>query len=90
MFLLPFKIHKVTDSRSGDMGIAVPSAFVSIGDLESVKNALQTMYNYQVSQRSHLNDTDPDCNSRIPPREHFQKLDLLYYNWVQTLIICGP
>ena len=33
----------------GDMGIAVPSGFVSIGDLESVKNALQVMYNYQVS-----------------------------------------
>jgi len=32
----------------GDMGIAVPSLFVSIGDLESVKNALQTMYNTQV------------------------------------------
>jgi hypothetical protein len=32
----------------GDMGIAVPSTFVSIGDLESVKNALQIMYNTQV------------------------------------------
>jgi hypothetical protein len=31
----------------GDMGIAVPSSFVSIGDLESVKNALQVMYDYQ-------------------------------------------
>ncbi|KAE8453469.1 hypothetical protein EG329_010330 [Mollisiaceae sp. DMI_Dod_QoI] len=31
----------------GDMGIAVPSTFVSIGDLDSVKNALQVMYNYQ-------------------------------------------
>lgn len=31
----------------GDMGIAVPSSFVSIGDLYSVKNALQVMYNYQ-------------------------------------------
>ncbi|ORY04960.1 bacterial alpha-L-rhamnosidase domain protein [Clohesyomyces aquaticus] len=31
----------------GDMGIAVPSSFVSTGDLESVKNALQVMYNYQ-------------------------------------------
>lgn len=33
----------------GDMGIAVPSVFVSTGDLESVKNALQIMYNTQVS-----------------------------------------
>ncbi|KAK2597828.1 hypothetical protein N8I77_012589 [Diaporthe amygdali] len=31
----------------GDMGIAVPSTFVSVGDLDSVKNALQVMYNYQ-------------------------------------------
>lgn len=31
------------------MGIAVPSSFVSVGDLESVKNALQVMYNTQVS-----------------------------------------
>lgn len=29
------------------MGIAVPSSFVSIGDLDSVGNALQTMYNNQ-------------------------------------------
>jgi hypothetical protein len=34
------------------MGIAVPSTFVSIGDLTSVKNALQVMYNYQVSDES--------------------------------------
>lgn len=32
----------------GDMGIAVPSTFVSLGDLDSVKNALQIMYNTQV------------------------------------------
>ncbi|KAI0477083.1 Six-hairpin glycosidase-like protein [Xylariaceae sp. FL0804] len=36
----------------GDMGIAVPSAFVSLGDLESVKNALQTMYDHQNSDGS--------------------------------------
>lgn len=36
----------------GDMGIAVPSTFVSIGDLESVKNALQTMYDHQNSDGS--------------------------------------
>jgi hypothetical protein len=32
----------------GDMGIAVPSSHVSIGDLTSVKNALQVMYDNQV------------------------------------------
>lgn len=31
----------------GDMGVAVPSTFVSVGDLTSVKNSLQVMYNYQ-------------------------------------------
>jgi hypothetical protein len=36
----------------GDMGIAVPSTFVSIGDLEGVKNALRTMYDHQVSTHS--------------------------------------
>ena len=40
----------------GDMGIAVPSTFVSTGDLDSIKNALQVMYDYQVglSKRSML------------------------------------
>lgn len=33
----------------GDMGIAVPSAFVGTGDLESTKNALLAIYDYQVS-----------------------------------------
>ena len=32
----------------GDMGVAVPSTFYSIGDLTSVQNGLQTMYNTQV------------------------------------------
>jgi len=32
----------------GDMGIAIPFTFVSIGDLESVQNPLQTMYDRQV------------------------------------------
>ncbi|KAI1632695.1 alpha-L-rhamnosidase B [Biscogniauxia mediterranea] len=33
----------------GDMGVAVPAAFYSTGDLESVKNALQVVYNGQTS-----------------------------------------
>ncbi|UQC89131.1 bacterial alpha-L-rhamnosidase domain-containingprotein [Colletotrichum lupini] len=31
----------------GDMGTAVPSAFVSTGDMESTKNTLLAIYNYQ-------------------------------------------
>jgi hypothetical protein len=41
-------IRSKLNYSTGDMGIAVPSTFVSIGDLSSVKNALQVMYNYQV------------------------------------------
>lgn len=33
----------------GDMGVAVPSAFVSTGDMESTKNALKAIFDYQVS-----------------------------------------
>jgi hypothetical protein len=33
----------------GDMGVAVPAAFYSLGELDSVKNALQVMYDHQVS-----------------------------------------
>ncbi|KAK4622225.1 hypothetical protein CLAFUW4_06912 [Fulvia fulva] len=37
----------------GDMGIAVPASFVSLGnDLDSVRNALQTMYDHQNSDGS--------------------------------------
>jgi hypothetical protein len=31
----------------GDMGISTPSTFVSLGDMESVKNALQALYDHQ-------------------------------------------
>lgn len=39
----------------GDMGVAVPSAFVSTGDMESTKNALRAIFDYQVrlSQSRH-------------------------------------
>ena len=42
----------------GDMGVAVPSTFVSLGDLESVKNALQVMYDYQVNGHSRINGVE--------------------------------
>ncbi|OJD34018.1 glycoside hydrolase family 78 protein [Diplodia corticola] len=31
----------------GDMGVAVPAAYVSTGELESVRNALEVMFDYQ-------------------------------------------
>ncbi|KAL3421980.1 bacterial alpha-l-rhamnosidase domain-containing protein [Phlyctema vagabunda] len=43
----------------GDMGIAVPSVFVSVGELDSVKNALQTMYNYQNSTTGAFPEAGP-------------------------------
>jgi hypothetical protein len=38
----------------GDMGIAVPSTFITLGDLESVKNGLQIMYDTQVSPQHYV------------------------------------
>ena len=72
------------------MGIAVPSTFVSIGDLGSVKNALQVMYNYQVRDKSTANRARINCPPRTLQPELFQKLVLPYYNKDQTHIICGP
>jgi hypothetical protein len=31
----------------GDLGISVPTDFVSLGDMETIKNSLQTLYNHQ-------------------------------------------
>jgi hypothetical protein len=36
---------------SGDLGIAVPSILVSIGDWQGVRNTLQVLYNVQVNQQ---------------------------------------
>jgi hypothetical protein len=38
----------------GDMRIAVPALFVSTGDLESIRNSLQVIYDYQVGLNSHV------------------------------------
>lgn len=54
----------------GDMGVAVPSTFVSIGDLTSVKNALQVMYDYQVGHPHDQPDayflTTTECRWVLP------------------------
>jgi hypothetical protein len=87
----------------GDMGIAVPSTFVSIGDLESVKNALQTMYDHQVSTYSFSQSTlqihakwlKEASGSNInltydrTPTDHSPKPDHPSYNRDLILIICG-
>lgn len=71
----------------GDMGIAVPSGFVSIGDLDSVKNALQVMYNYQVKLSDQL-------RARVLTGYRirmalFQKPGLHYSSKIATRTICG-
>jgi len=43
----------------GDMGIAVPSAFYSVGDLTSVKNALQVMYDTQNNKTGAFAESGP-------------------------------
>ncbi|KAF4624323.1 hypothetical protein G7Y89_g13849 [Cudoniella acicularis] len=54
----------------GDMGIAVPSTQVSIGDLEPVKNALQVMYDNQLS-------VSPDFGISEP---HSERENGVYHN----------
>ncbi|KAJ5408530.1 hypothetical protein N7509_002413 [Penicillium cosmopolitanum] len=48
----------------GDMGIAVPSAFVSLGDLDSVKNALQIMYNTQDKSTGAFDESGPPLSQK--------------------------
>ncbi|KAI0129421.1 alpha-L-rhamnosidase B [Xylariales sp. AK1849] len=38
----------------GDLGVAVPASFYSTGDLESTRNALQSLYDYQNSTTGEL------------------------------------
>lgn len=63
----------------GDMGVAVPSTFVSTGDLESVKNALQVMYDYQVLNSPFMSQEDTADTIRTK-MVHFQRLDHRYYS----------
>ncbi|OQE30470.1 hypothetical protein PENFLA_c003G06452 [Penicillium flavigenum] len=54
----------------GDMGIAVPSAFVSLGDLESVKNALQIMYNTQNKTTGAFDESGPPLSQKDSDTYH--------------------
>ncbi|KAI4604284.1 hypothetical protein KJ359_000417 [Pestalotiopsis sp. 9143b] len=57
----------------GDMGIAVPSAFYSIGELDSVKNALQVMYDHQ--------NADGSLPEAGPPLLQQGSDNFLSHNW---------
>ncbi|PIG89946.1 bacterial alpha-L-rhamnosidase domain protein [Aspergillus arachidicola] len=52
----------------GDMGVAVPAAFVSTGDLESVKNALQTMYDTQDKTTGAFDESGPPLKLEQVPK----------------------
>ncbi|KGO38901.1 Bacterial alpha-L-rhamnosidase [Penicillium expansum] len=54
----------------GDMGIAVPSAFVSLGDLGSVKNALQVMYNTQNKTTGAFDESGPPLSQKDSDTYH--------------------
>lgn len=73
----------------GDMGIAVPSAFVSLGDLESVKNALQIMYTTQVSSFEISMSRANPPEYRTIPRVHLMNLDLHSVKRTRIHTICG-
>lgn len=64
----------------GDMGIAVPAAFVSSGDLESVKNALQVIYNYQVFGHSFRLSSAQTANLFRTQMDRFLRLVHRFYS----------
>lgn len=64
----------------GDMGIAVPSTFYSLGGLDSVRNALQTMYDHQNSDGS-LPEAGPPLLQQNSSTYHMYSL-LGSYNYV--------
>ncbi|KIW53328.1 hypothetical protein PV05_08912 [Exophiala xenobiotica] len=65
----------------GDMGIAVPSAFVSTGDLESVRNALQVMYDYQNTTTGAFDESGPPLSQKNSDTYHMWTM-IGTYNYV--------
>ncbi|CAG8116970.1 unnamed protein product [Penicillium olsonii] len=65
----------------GDMGVAVPSAFVSLGDLESVKNALQIMYTTQDSSTGAFDESGPPLSQKNSDTYHMWTM-IGTYNYV--------
>ncbi|KAK9854723.1 hypothetical protein MYU51_003985 [Penicillium brevicompactum] len=65
----------------GDMGIAVPSAFVSLGDLESVKNALQIMYTTQDKSTGAFDESGPPLSQKDSDTYHMWSM-IGTYNYV--------
>ncbi|EXJ58926.1 hypothetical protein A1O7_06356 [Cladophialophora yegresii CBS 114405] len=65
----------------GDIGIAVPSAFVSTGDLESVRNALQVMYDYQNTTTGAFDESGPPLSQKNSDTYHMWTM-IGSYNYV--------
>jgi hypothetical protein len=68
----------------GDMGIAVPSTFVSLGDLDSVKNALQVMYNYQNQTTGEFPEAGPPLLQKGSDTYHMWTMIGTYNYWLFT------
>ncbi|KAJ6120009.1 hypothetical protein N7523_004289 [Penicillium sp. IBT 18751x] len=65
----------------GDMGIAVPSTFVSLGDLDSVKYALQVMYNTQDKSTGAFAESGPPLSQTGSDTYHMWSM-IGTYNYV--------
>ncbi len=76
----------------GDLGIAVPTAYVSTGDLESAKNSLITLYQHQNTSTGELPMAGPEVNFYGSDTYHIWTLlsSSAYYTysadkgWLQT------
>ncbi|PLB46847.1 Six-hairpin glycosidase [Aspergillus steynii IBT 23096] len=67
----------------GDMGIAVPASFVSTGDLESVKNALQVMYDTQASNGA-FDESGPPLSQKNSDTYHMWSMIGTYNYFLYT------
>jgi hypothetical protein len=67
----------------GDMAIAVPSAFYSVGDIEFVRTALQTMYDHQNTDGS-LPEAGPPLLQQGSDTYHMWTLIGTYYYMLYT------
>ena len=67
----------------GDMAIAVPSAFYSVGDIEFVRTALQTMYDHQNADGS-LPEAGPPLLQQDSDTYHMWTLIGTYYYMLYT------
>lgn len=65
----------------GDMGIAAGGSFYSIGDLSSIKNALQTMYNNQDNSTGAFPEAGPQLLQKGSDTYHMWSM-IGTYNYV--------